>query len=88
MEELMLQKLFNGLKSNAEDWEYIATVILRRIEGIRCLSSKSVDIVQLYEVYNHYFHYSVVSLLQGKKTTLKYSSACNNVPSQWEWVSN
>jgi hypothetical protein len=63
MEELNLQKLFNGLESNAEDWKYIATVFLRRFEGIGCLSSKSVDKVQLYEVYNHYLHYSAVSLL-------------------------
>jgi hypothetical protein len=82
MEELKLQKLFNGFESNVEDWEYKATVILRRFEGIGCLSSKSVDKVQLYEVYNHYLHYSAVSLLQDKKTALEYNSSCNNVPSQ------
>jgi hypothetical protein len=82
MEELNLQKLFNGLESNAEGLECDATVILRRFEGFGYLSSKSVDKVQLYEVYNHYLHYSAVSILQDKKTALKYSSACNYVPSQ------
>jgi uncharacterized protein YktA (UPF0223 family) len=59
-----------------------ATVVLNGFEGIGCLYSKSVDKVQLYEVYNHYLHYSVLSLLQDKKN----SSACNDVPSQWEWI--
>lgn len=72
--------------SIAEDWKCVATVILKGFEGIGCLSSKSVDKVQLYEVYNHYLHYYAVSLLQDKKTALKYSSACNDVPSQWEWI--
>jgi hypothetical protein len=78
----MLQKLFNEFESIAEDLDCEATVILKGFEGIGYLSSKSVDKVQLYEVYNHYLHYSAVSLLQNKKTALEYSSACNNVPSQ------
>jgi uncharacterized protein YktA (UPF0223 family) len=45
--------------SIAEDWKCKATVILNGFESIGCLSSKSVDKVQLYEVYNHYLHYSV-----------------------------
>jgi hypothetical protein len=44
--------------------------------------SNSVDIVQLYEVYNHYIHYSVLSLVQDKKN----NSAYDDVPSQWEWI--
>jgi hypothetical protein len=43
MEELTLQKLFNGFESNPEDWEYKAMVILNGFEGIGCLSSKSID---------------------------------------------
>jgi hypothetical protein len=43
MEELKLQKLFNGFENNAEDWECEATVILNGFEGIGCLSTKSVD---------------------------------------------
>jgi hypothetical protein len=70
MEELNIQKLFNGFESHPEDWEYKATVILKGFEGIGCLSSKSVDKVQLYEVYNHYLHYSALSLIQDKKTAL------------------
>jgi hypothetical protein len=87
-QDLIVQKLSNGFESNAKDWEYKATIILMRFEGIRGLSSNSVDKVQLYEVYNHYLHYSAVSTLQDKKTAPEYSSACNNVPSQWEWISN
>jgi hypothetical protein len=86
IQDLILQKMFNGFKSNAEDWEYKATFIWRIFEGIGCISSKSVDNVQLYEVYNHLLHYSTVSPLQDKKTALEYSSAGNNVPSQWEWI--
>ena len=81
MQELKLQKLFNGFESNAEDWEYKATVILKGFEGIGCLSSKSIDKVQLYEVYNHYLHYSVfVSATRQEK------QLCLQLPSQLEWI--
>jgi hypothetical protein len=45
--------------SIAEDWKCKVTIILKGFKGIGCKSSKSVDKVQLYEVYNHYLHYSV-----------------------------
>jgi hypothetical protein len=54
------------------------------LKALDAYLQKALTKVQLYEVYNHYLHYSALSLLQDKKN----SSACNDVPSQWEWISN
>jgi len=42
----------------------------------------SVEIGQLYEVYNHYLHYSVLSLQQDKNN----SYACNGFPPDLKWI--
>jgi hypothetical protein len=43
---------------------------------------KSVEKGQLYELYNHYLHYSVLSLQQDKYN----SYACTSVPPDLEWI--
>jgi len=45
--------------SISEDWKSEATVNWKDLKALDACSLKSVDKGQLYEVYNHYLHYSV-----------------------------
>ena len=54
---------------------------------LKVLDAYSVESVEkglLYEVYNHYLHYSVLSLQQDKKNNY----VCTSVPSDLEWIWN
>jgi len=52
------------------------------LKALDACSLKRVDKVQVYEVYNHYLHYSVFVSAQDKNN----SSACNDVPIDLEWI--
>jgi len=55
------------------------------LKALDAFSLERVDKGQLYEVYNHYLHHSVLSLQQDKKN----SYACTSVPPDlekiWNW---
>jgi len=59
-------------------------LIQKDLKALDAGSLKSVEKGQLYEVYNHYLHYSVLSLQQDKNN----SYACNDVPPDLEWIWN
>ena len=50
------------------------------LKALNAFSLEGVYKGQLYEVYNHYFHHSVLYLQQDKKN----SYACTSVPSDLE----
>ena len=50
----------NLISSNiALDWKSVTTTFVKEFESIDACSIKSVDKGQLYELYNHFLHYSV-----------------------------
>jgi len=51
-------------------------------ESLDAYSIKSVEKGQMYELYNHLFHYFGRALQQDRDN----SSACRNVPSYKEWI--
>jgi len=57
-------------------------LIQKNLKALDACSLKSVDKGQMYELYNHYLHYSILSLQQDKNN----SYACNNVPPDLEWI--
>ena len=54
------------------------------LKALDVFSLERVDKGQLYEVYNHYLHYSVLCLQQDKKNNYAYTS----VPPDLEWIWN
>ena len=59
-------------------------LIQKDLKALDACSLKSIDKGQLYELYNHYLQYFVLSLQQDKNN----SYACNNVPSDLECIWN
>ena len=54
------------------------------LKALDAFSLERVEKEQLYEVYNHYLHYSDLCLQQDKKN----SYACTSVPPDLEWIWN
>jgi len=54
------------------------------LKSLDAYSLKRVEKGQLYELYNHYLHYSVLSLQQDKNN----SYACTSVPPVLELIWN
>jgi len=54
------------------------------LKALDAFTLERVDKGQLCEVYNHYLHYSVLSLQKDKTN----SYACTSVPSDLEWIWN
>jgi len=54
------------------------------LKTLDAFTLESVDKGQLYEVYNHYLHYSILYLQQD----MKNSFACTSVPPDLEWIWN
>jgi len=54
------------------------------LKSLDSYSLKRVEKGQLYELYNHYLHYFVLSLQQDKNN----SYACTSVPPNLEWIWN
>jgi len=52
------------------------------LKSLDAYSLKRVEKGQLDELYNHYLHYSVLSLQQDKNN----SYACTSVPPNLEWI--
>jgi len=54
------------------------------MKALDAYSLENVEKGQLYEVYNHYLHYSDLCLQQDKNN----SYACTSVPLDLEWIWN
>jgi len=88
-QNLKLQELFLGSKFILH-WQKTSGIMQRSfqkdLKSFGCKDTKSVDKCTLYELYNHY---SVLCLYYKTRiTALKYNHACNNFPSQLEWIKN
>jgi len=59
-------------------------LIQMELKSLDAYSLERVEKRQLYEVYNHYLHSSVLSLQQDKNN----SYTCTNVPPDLEWIWN
>jgi len=83
-QELFLESIFISY------WQKTSGIMQRSfqkdLKSFGCKDTKSVDKCTLYELYNHY---SVLCLYYKTRiTALKYNHACNNFPSQLEWIKN
>jgi len=57
-------------------------LIQKDLKLLEAYSLEKVEKGQLYELYNLYFHYSILSLQQDKNN----SYACTSVPPDLEWI--
>jgi len=58
--------------------------IQMNLKSLYAYSLKRVEKGQLYELYNHFLHYSILSLQQDKNNSYVYTS----VPPDLEWIWN
>jgi hypothetical protein len=57
-------------KALQKTWNVKQLSFWKDLKALDAYLHKALTKVQLYEVYNHYLHYSAVSLLQDKKTAM------------------
>jgi len=87
LKELKLQKAVQRIQSRLslqKTRRMKQRPIQMDLKSLDAYSLKRVEKEQLYELYNHYLHYSVLYLQQDKNN----SYACTRVPPDLEWIWN